>query len=508
MVKMNRNISRRNFLKLSSILFGSAAVSLLKSNGSTMADGLSAKGSTTPGAKQGKNKSTPETGSGNDLSGPGSGNPDFVATEITGLPTMDSITIHVIPIRSMNICYEYGTVQGQYPSRTASQPAQAGVPLQTVITGLKPDSRYFFRIRYDDVSGPEKTFVTARAAGTSFRFGIQGDSHPERVGKQFDGDLYSRMLGFVGKDQLDFYLTCGDDFSVDSLHTVNADTVKAVYLKQRQWLESVEAPIFLVNGNHEQASMANLDGTANNVAVWAQSSRNSLFPQPAPDGFYTGDEFVDPNIGQLRDYYAYTWGDALFVVLDPYWHSPVTVDNQYGSGHDPKGNRDLWQVTIGDEQYTWFKQVLETSKARHKFVFCHHVLGTQRGGIEIANKYEWGDDANLSSHRPSWTKSIHRLMADNHVTIFFQGHDHIFVKQELDGVIYQTLPCPADPNYALMNDDRFLTGDKLPGSGYIRVSVSPAEVLVEYIRVFLPADEVGGQQSGEVAYSYKVSGAE
>ncbi len=40
-------------------------------------------------------------------------------------------------------------------------------------------------------------------------------------------------------------------------------------------------------------------------------------------------------------------------------------------------------------------------------------------------------------------------MVDNHVTIFFQGHDHIFVHQQLDGAVYQTLPQPADFNYAL-----------------------------------------------------------
>ena len=44
---------------------------------------------------------------------------------------------------------------------------------------------------------------------------------------------------------------------------------------------------------------------------------------------------------------------------------------------------------------------------------------------------------------------IHQLLAANGVTMFFHGHDHIYARQELDGVIYQTLPEPADPNYAL-----------------------------------------------------------
>ena len=63
-----------------------------------------------------------------------------------------------------------------------------------------------------------------------------------------------------------------------------------------------------------------LDGTANNAAVWGQNARNNYFSQPVPDNFYTGDSKPVEFIGQLRDYFAWTWGDALFVTIDPYWY--------------------------------------------------------------------------------------------------------------------------------------------------------------------------------------------
>jgi hypothetical protein len=88
-------------------------------------------------------------------------------------------------------------------------------------------------------------------------------------------------------------------------------------------------------------------------------------------------------------------------------------------------------------------------------------------------------------------------MAETGVTIFFQGHDHLFVKQELDGVIYQTLPTPADPNYAMDNAEAYKTGDKLPASGRVRVTVSPNGVTVDYVRSYLDKPD-------EVAYSYTV----
>ncbi len=428
---------------------------------------------------------------------PTSTSADFIAYEIMGRPTDTSVTVNVVPAVDMQIYYEYGTTPGAYSVQTAPQTARANTPLETLIEELQPNTRYYYRICYNGMTGNERTFVTQRAAGSTFTFDIQGDSHPERTKNQFDANLYTKTLLSAASDQPDFYMTIGDDFSVDTLKNVNADTVRALYINQRQWLGLVNAPVFLVNGNHEQASLANLDGTPNNVAVWAQTSRNLYYPQPAPDTFYTGDTEPIENIGLLRDYYAFTWGDALFVVIDPYWHSAQTVDNEFGASRDQKKNRDLWNVTLGDTQYAWFKQMLETSNAKYKFVFTHHILGTGRGGIELANGFEWGDAKNLSAHRPGWDKTIHQLMVDNHVTIFFQGHDHIFVKQELDGVIYQTLPEPANPFYSWENADAYTSGDKFPNSGHVRVTVSPNGVTVDYVRSYL-------DRLDEVAFSYTV----
>jgi phosphodiesterase/alkaline phosphatase D-like protein len=401
----------------------------------------------------------------------------------------------------MEVVIAYGTASGNYTARTAPVTLTANVPHEIELTNLVPDTGYFYTVISNGTLGAERTFHTQRAPGSAFTFDIQGDSHPERVNKQFSADLYTKTLTSAASDKPDFFMTIGDDFSVDALKNVNLQTVTAQYINQRQWLGLVGTPVFLVNGNHEQAALANLNGTPDNVAVWAQTARNAYYPQPAPGAFYTGDVEPVQFIGQLRDYYAFTWGDALFVVIDPYWHSTQTVDNLFGDGKPQaggqKGKRDLWDVTLGEAQYQWFKQTLETSTAKYKFVFTHHVLGTGRGGIELANSYEWGDSANLAAHRPGWDKTIQQLMADNHVTIFFQGHDHLFVKQELGGVIYQTLPTPADPNYALDNAQAYQTGDKLPASGHVRVSVSPTGVTVDYVRSYLDKPD-------EVAYSYTV----
>ena len=125
--------------------------------------------------------------------------------------------------------------------------------------------------------------MTQRAPGSTFTFDIQGDSHPERVEKQFNADLYTRTLLSAAADQPDFYMTIGDDFSVDYLKTISAETVTSLYINQRQWLGLVGAPVFLVNGNHEQASLANLDGTARQRgSLGAEIARNAYYSPARP----------------------------------------------------------------------------------------------------------------------------------------------------------------------------------------------------------------------------------
>jgi hypothetical protein len=139
------------------------------------------------------------------------------------------------------------------------------------------------------------------------------------------------------------------------------------------------------------------------------------------------------------------------------------------------------------------------------------VLGTGRGGVEEAGLCEWGGcdrrgNWGFTQQRPGWELPVHQLLVKHGVTIFFQGHDHLFAKQQLDGIIYQTLPQPADPYYALNTwGGAYRSGNLLPNSGRLRVTVSPEQVSVAYVRSYLPADETAAHRSGEIAYSYAVS---
>ena len=423
---------------------------------------------------------------------------------VVGRPSAASVVLNLLGDRDQEVYAEYGAIAaapGAWTSRTGTVVLKAGVPAELAISGLAPGAEYGYRLEARLAGeagfspGPTGRFATQRAPGSTFSFEIIGDSHPERS-QQFDPGLYAQTLSAAAADRPDFFMTIGDDFSVDTLGTIAKPAVDAIYARQRLFLSLVGSgsALFLVNGNHEEASLANLDGSADNVAVWAQNARNSFFAEPGPDGFYSGDEAKVPDIGYLRDYYAWTWGDALFVVIDPYWHSKAAVDNVLGGGDK---RSDLWEVTLGDEQYAWLRKTLEASKATYKFVFSHHVLGTGRGGIEEAGLYEWGGRSpngkdEFATKRTGWAEPIQALMARTKVTAFVQGHDHVFASQVLDGVAYISLPEPADPNYALNNADAYKSGAILPSSGRVRFTVSPEAVTVEYLRSWLPGDLPAG----------------
>ena len=436
---------------------------------------------------------------------------------VLGSPSATSVKANIYSAdQSGTVSIVYGSSPDVLMRQTERAALRAGTPVELTLSGLNPNQRHHYRLLYEaDANsaawqGAVQAFQTARAVGSTYTFAIQGDSHPERP-QQFNAELYARTLDTVAGDTPDFYILMGDDFSVDTIDPskITKALVTERYTQQRPWLTRVarSAPLFLVNGNHEQAARYLLDGTPDNVAVWAQNARNSLYSQPGPDDFYSGNTEQVPFIGLLRNHYAWTWGDALFVVIDPYWSSPVAVDNVYGSSKKEKTS--MWDVTHGDAQYQWLKRTLETSAAKHKFVFAHHVMGGGRGGIELANLWEWGGRNakgidEMGAQRPTWAAPIHQLFVQNKVKIFFQGHDHVWVRQQLDGVVYQTLSQPADPNYALYFDEAYQSGEKHPNTGYTRVTVSPNQVKVEYVRSLLPKDETAARRHGAVVTSYTV----
>lgn len=461
--------------------------------------------------------------------------PALTVNAIAGRPTDTSVAISVLAVAGDEIAVEWSAAGGSTQLSPTSV-ATADAPVVIELANLAPDTEHAYRVQLRDAAGGERQsalgrFHTQRAVGTRFRFGVQGDSHPERAGKMYHPALYGQTVARAAESELDFYVALGDDFSIERLLETDRLTqanVDAVYRCQRNALGVVgaQASLFLVNGNHEQAAgyllTAAYDTPYAEAPVMAGRARVSFYPLPEPDRFYTGDAREVPGVGRLRDYYAFEWGDALFVTLDPYWHSPVPVDT--GAPGVDKATDD-WLITMGDAQYRRLEATLTASAARHKFVFAHHVDGHGRGGAAIVHAHEWGgwsDDGaawELPQKRPGWARSVHQLLVDTGVTVVFFAHDHLYAREVVDGVVYQSVPNPADDTYTAWNADAYapaaiaLPGAVyapaesvvLPNSGFLQVTVDPTAVTVDYVRSVLPGDQaLAGAADGEVSWSYTV----
>jgi len=73
----------------------------------------------------------------------------------------------------------------------------------------------------------------------------------------------------------------------------------------------------------------------------------------------------------------------------------------------------------------------------------------------------------------------------------FHGHDHVFVHQEVDGIVYQEVPQPSatECSTRMVEDCGYTHGDVLCSSGHLRIIVMSKQVTVEHVHSYLPQDE-------------------
>ncbi|QVL33541.1 metallophosphoesterase [Telmatocola sphagniphila] len=421
-------------------------------------------------------------------------------------PTSRSITCSILAYKNAEGFIRYGTESGGYTGKTESKKFSPEDPVEIILKDLQADKQYFYKFYYREpavseyTSLPEGRFHTARSRGEAFTFTIQSDSHLDQ-GTRIA--VYEKTLANVLADNPDFHIDVGDTFMTDKYERFK-DALPQ-YFAQRYYLGQVanSAALFLVLGNHDGEKLDRYDGTSDCMSSWSCLTRKKYFPNPYPDGFYTGNKTELKSVGRLENYYAWEWGDALFIALDPFWKT-----NQRGRGKDSSGN---WGRTLGEEQFKWLEKTLSASKAKYKFVFIHHLVGgldeSARGGSEAALLYEWGGRSKegqdeFKQKRPGWSTPIHQLLLKYNVSAVFHGHDHFYARQELDNILYLMVPQPGHPGYdKLRNADEYgyIRGTFLPPSGHLRVTVTPEKASIEYVRAYVPSAESKDRRNREIA---------
>ena len=170
---------------------------------------------------------------------------------ILGRPTDDSIVVHVLAETGTDVFVEYGEASGQYGNRTDVTESSLDGTAEVVLKDLDANTAYFYLIHYRAVNGlwsrigEEHSFWTQRSKGSTFSFGVQGDSHPERLGIMYSPDLYARTMERVAGDRPDLYFMLGDDFSISNQlpnyfqgdqSIFNQSFVDDIYINQRRFL--------------------------------------------------------------------------------------------------------------------------------------------------------------------------------------------------------------------------------------------------------------------------------
>jgi UDP-2,3-diacylglucosamine pyrophosphatase LpxH len=422
---------------------------------------------------------------------------------ILSRPSNNSITLSVLCNEEMDGFIEYGLQADKLSEKTINTHFEKGKLQLLEITSLQADTRYYYRFAFSNAgeasrqSSPIGLFHTQRATDKPFMFTIQADSH---LDENCSVNTYQQTLKNMAADSADFLVDLGDTWMTDKYRD-NYRTSLQQYIAQRYYFDIAckSTPLFLTLGNHD--GELGTTSVNNEMMAWSVSTRTSLYANPFPDHFYSGNDDRGLDGKFIEDYYAWQWGNALFIVLDPFRY---TTDN-----------RNPWQRSLGQKQYNWLKSTLENSKAKFKFVFIHNLVGgvdnsgIARGGAEAAKFYEWGgmnsDGSNgFAANRTGWEKPIHDLLVQHKVNVVFHGHDHLFAKQELDGVIYQLVPQPGAMGFGNTNSAKeygYIQGTILNAPGYLRVSVNANETVVEFVQTNV---EVASRNK-TVLFSYKIN---
>ncbi len=254
-------------------------------------------------------------------------------------------------------------VTGPDVDRTETLPANR--VQEIVVAGLAPSTRYAYSVEVDGVvEHGELSTAPQEGSDVPFTFVVHGDN---RSGM----DAHRRIVERISAEVPDFLLGTGD--MVDEGH------------KQAQWQQFFEIERELLRDNVLFPSVGNHDrqGRGRTADTWRAYF---AVPENSPDP---------------ERYYAFTYGNSRFLILDSNMHSFALTD-----------------------QTAWLESQLQSARQtpgiRHVFVVMHHPpfsVSLHGGQRDL---------------RERWTPLYEKYGVD----AVFSGHDHVYSRADKGGVRY------------------------------------------------------------------------
>ncbi|MBW2307416.1 MAG: metallophosphoesterase [Deltaproteobacteria bacterium] len=403
-----------------------------------------------------------------------------------GRPTQSSITLNLVAGDQPIVC-SVKLKSARKPGmdswrQTQKYSLDASSPAEILLQSLLPGTLYPYQLHARFREGvtlqmvTTQAFMTQRSEPSPFSFAIISDSHITPFHRNRLETL-SRISSSVLTRKPEFLLMLGDNIQTFTSHGGPMSDPRygpLLYLLLRRGLGNLPSsvPVFMVNGNWEGEN----GWHPAREREWARLARKTFIPNP--------DATTYPEGGSGNgDYYGFTWGDVLCLILNVTGYTPS--DHALNS---PTGRKDDW--TLGDKQKAWLFQQLSESNARWKLLFIHHTAGGN-GGDEINSRYGRGGGraANIGEQA-----LIHRWMQQFGVQALFYGHDHVFTDTIVDGIHYTCVGSAGAPwkfGRAETGYDTYWTP-----SGYTWVDVDAGSLTVSFIR---PDERIA---EGVVLHSY------
>ncbi|MCA9485586.1 MAG: metallophosphoesterase, partial [Nanoarchaeota archaeon] len=398
-----------------------------------------------------------------------------------------------------------GTSSGNYTLNTSvTEDVETLYSAEVNLTGLTANTRYFYRpyVRRNGTSEnycafhAERNFTTTRPSGTAFSWAHLTDSHwyrpfiyqPNVTGQ----NRYLNTTEQIRSEDFDFVIDTGDTAMTHVGCTAasdQADTDFRYLTTRNAYAADLPFPIYMSLGNHEaEFDFGGTAGHSEQLMNWSTLSRLKYWTAPTNETYSYGGSSGTLNGQNLRNYYAFDYGDATFIILDTYRYN-----NRSGGIQDPS------QWTLGREQFEWLNQTLASSNKKWKFLFGHHILG---GGDNSVCGYHYGDGGGNYSQTGDAQYgqiAINPLMERYNAQFYVYGHVHHFAHDwanwasynRTNYVNYVLASSPTQDNVCADAERVGMYDNEICEWGYAKFDVSPNNVTLQFIN-----------QTGEVLYSY------
>lgn len=299
--------------------------------------------------------------------------------------TPSEVTIVWTTVGSSSGAVEYGPAPGNLPESVAS--GGSGTQHAVRITGLSPDTRYYYRVISDgaaEAGGDEQHyFVTPPAVGTraKMRAWIVGDSG---TGGAMQANVRDAMLVRTGLFRPDLYLHMGDMAYSNGTYSEFTDRFYAPY-------EDIlrNTCVWPTLGNHE-----------------GSSSDSQTESGPYYDGYVLP---IGGEAGGLASgteaYYAFDWGNVHFIVLD-----------SHDTSRDP-----------GGAMLQWAAQDLAATDQEWVIAYWHHPPYTKGS-----------HDSDSEGQLVDMRENALPIFEAGGVDLVLGGHSHIYERSWLIDGAYAT----------------------------------------------------------------------